>query len=186
MNFAKRILMYVGFVVLAAILISVLAPKATHALVATLVQVSNTPSSPVPNKDVDSPAHATIVPLGCQAFGDPETGELICTLGVGTLGQGSISPYTVPAGQRLVLEQVAAFCQTQPDGSIPFVNFNITEAGVLLAEPLALTSKQNDEFVTQAVRYYADPGSTLSLQALGPGSGAFCDFTASGYLVSYP
>ena len=40
--------MFVGFVVLAAALVSALAPKATHALVATLVQVTNTIANPVP------------------------------------------------------------------------------------------------------------------------------------------
>lgn len=180
MYFAKRISMFVGFVVLAAIFISVLAPKATHALVATLVQVSNTPSSPVPNKDVDSAAHATVVPLGCFASPQPFDGGVFCTLGV-----GGGSAYTVPAGQRLVIEQLSAFCQTNSNGGIPFIEFNLTEAGTQVIVPLALTSNQNDEFVTQAVRYYADPGTTIGSTAAGDAA-TFCNFYANGYLVSYP
>jgi hypothetical protein len=180
MNFAKKVATYLGFVVLAAILISVLAPKATHALVATLVQVSNTPSSPVPNKDVDSAAHATVVPLGCLANPQPFNGGVECTLGF-----GGGSPYTVPAGQRLVIEQMSAFCQSSPNGGIPFIEFSLTEAGTQAVVPLALTSNQNFEFVTQGVRYYADPGTTIASTAAGDAA-TFCNFYANGYLVSYP
>jgi hypothetical protein len=180
MNFIKKISMFIGFVVLAAAIVSALAPKATHALVATLVQVSNTPSSPVPNKDVDSPAHATVVPLNCFAQADQFSGGEACTLGV-----GGGSAFTVPAGQRLVVEQMSAFCQTSPNGSIPFVEFAVTEAGTQVTVPLVLTSNQNNELVTQAVRYYADPGSTISGSASGP-NGAFCEYSAHGYLVTYP
>lgn len=180
MILARKVLMFTGFVVLAAILISVLAPQATHALVATLVQVSNTPSSPVPNKDVDSPAHATVVPLSCVMEAEESSPDLSCALGV-----GGGPAYTVPAGQRLVVEQMSAFCQTSPNGSIPLVEFGITEAGTTIGVPLVLTSKQNDELVTQAVRYYADPGSTITGSAAGP-SGSFCNYSVSGYLVTYP
>src|ERR1700690_1584767 len=121
MNFAKRILMFVGFVVLAAILTSVLAPKATHALVATLVQVSNTPSSPVPNRDVDSPAHATVVPLGCFASPQPFNGGGTCA----RRGRGG-SAYSVPGGPRLGFEPMARFWPTNPNGGIPFIEFNLT------------------------------------------------------------
>jgi hypothetical protein len=179
MNFAKKVGTCLGLVVLAAILISVLAPKATHALVATLVQVSNTPSSPVPNKDVDSAAHATVVPLGCFANPQPPN-PLACTLGV---GEGS--PYTVPAGQRLVIEQMSALCQASPNGGIPFIEFTLTEAGTRVFVPVALTSNQNFEFVTQGVRYYADPGTTIASTAAGDAA-TFCNFYANGYLVSYP
>jgi hypothetical protein len=179
MNLAKKVSMFLGFVVLAAIFISVIAPKATHALVATLVQVSNTPSSPVPTKDVDSSAHAAVVPLNCFVEADPNSGGLQCSLGVGG------SPYTVPAGQRLVVEQLSAFCQTTSNGSIPILEFSLTEAGFQAIVPLVLTNKSNNYLVTQPVRYYADPGSMIAASTSGP-SGSFCEYYANGYLVSYP
>ena len=52
MRFANNLLMAVGAVVLAAILLSVMAPKAVHAVTATMVQVVNTTSSPVPSEDI--------------------------------------------------------------------------------------------------------------------------------------
>jgi hypothetical protein len=180
MNFVKTIATFLGLVVLAALLLSALAPKATHALVASLVQVTNTPSSPVPNKDVDSPAHATVAPLNCFVEADPNSGGLQCTLGV-----GGNSSYTVPAGQRLVVEQLSAFCQTISNGTIPFLEFSLTEAGTQAIVPLALTNKSNAYLVTQPVRYYADPGSMIAASASGP-TGSFCEYYANGYLVSYP
>jgi hypothetical protein len=181
MNFAKRLSMLAGAAVLVAVCASLLAPKATHALVATLVQIGNTRATPVPNSDVDNPARATVVPLTCQAFGDPGDGSLLCNLGL-----GPNTAYTVPAGQRLVIEQVSAFCQATPSNSIPYANLNLTEAGTNLAVAFALNSKQNDEFVTQSVRYYADPGTSLSFQGSGLPGASFCNYSTSGYLISYP
>jgi len=48
MNFAKRLLMVAGAVAMAGIFGALLAPKAAHGIVATLVQVTNTSSNPVP------------------------------------------------------------------------------------------------------------------------------------------
>lgn len=79
MIFAKKTLMLVGFVVLAAALVSVLAPKATHALIATLVQVTNTPANPVPTAPAvpGSPFFGTmqLAGFGAQSVG-PGTGTL--------------------------------------------------------------------------------------------------------------
>ena len=48
MRFAKRLLMGAGAVALAAMVLSVTAPKVVRATVSALVQVTNTSSSPVP------------------------------------------------------------------------------------------------------------------------------------------
>ena len=48
MNLAKRMLMVVGAVAVAGLFGAILAPKAAHGVVATLVQVANTSASPVP------------------------------------------------------------------------------------------------------------------------------------------
>src|SRR5260370_6837719 len=74
MNFAKRLLMIAGAVALAAIVGVILTPKAAHGIVATLVQVVNPPSQPVPVADQDARNSFEIVlcvaspqPLGCPA-----------------------------------------------------------------------------------------------------------------------
>ena len=52
MKFVKSILMGTGAVVLAASILTLLAPKAAHAIVATAVLVENTTSSPVPTQAI--------------------------------------------------------------------------------------------------------------------------------------
>ena len=46
MNYAKRMLLGVGVVVIAAMIVALVAPKTAQRLVAALVQVTNTPSEP--------------------------------------------------------------------------------------------------------------------------------------------
>jgi hypothetical protein len=53
MKFAKSILTGTGAVVLAGMILTLLAPRAAHAVAATAVQVVNSSSSPVPNLDVE-------------------------------------------------------------------------------------------------------------------------------------
>ena len=52
MRFVKNLLMAVGAVVLAAMLLGVIAPKAVHAVTATMVEVVNTVSNSVPSEDI--------------------------------------------------------------------------------------------------------------------------------------
>lgn len=59
MNIVRKAVTTIGGFCLAALLIAALAPKATHAVVAALVQVANTSANPVPNRDVDNPARDT-------------------------------------------------------------------------------------------------------------------------------
>jgi hypothetical protein len=54
MKFAKRLLMVAGAVALVGLFSVLLAPKAVHAVVSTLVTVSNTTSQPVPTIAVDT------------------------------------------------------------------------------------------------------------------------------------
>src|SRR5271155_5097545 len=95
MQFTKRL--FVGLIgaAMAAVLLMVLVPRTVHAVVAALV------------RDADNPGRATIVTAGCTAR--PSTaGGSACEL------TSSGSDYIVPAGQRLVIEQVSAVCQTPP------------------------------------------------------------------------
>jgi hypothetical protein len=117
-NFIKKISMFVGFVVLAAAIVSALAPKATHALVATLVQVANTSSNPVPT--LEQEAQSAFDAQGtCQiSFG----GCAVATL------------YTVPAGKTAVLESVAFNCAVVPSSGTSPSGVQ-TEAGALLFSP---------------------------------------------------
>jgi hypothetical protein len=56
MNYAKRMLMGVGVVVIAAMIVALIAPNTAHGLVAALVQVTNTAANPVPTVATDDPS----------------------------------------------------------------------------------------------------------------------------------
>ncbi len=107
MQFTKRLLMGLGGVALVATLVSMCVPRSVHALVATLVQVSNTPSNPVPTADVHTSAGQNIE-LYCSSeyytcpLQSPQTGAL-----------GSDS-WVVPDGMSFVVTDVEAFSNTVP------------------------------------------------------------------------
>jgi hypothetical protein len=97
MNFAKRILMVAGAGALAGILAIAIAPKTAHALVAALVQVSNTPSSAVPV--TYAPAASNVYFATCKGFFS------------GSFGSSCTMPPT-PADRTLVIEAASIISQT--------------------------------------------------------------------------
>jgi hypothetical protein len=113
-------------------------------------------------------------------FGDTESG-----------GFGLPSTITVPAGQRLVIETLSLQLNVTPSGSHLGALVTYTSAGksVTLFVPLtfAYTTPSNgyDTFTaTQAVRLYADAGTTITLSAVSPtGSAGTLFLTVSGYLL---
>jgi hypothetical protein len=104
MNIAKRVLMFLGFVVLVAAVVSVFAPKATHALVATLVQVANTSANPVP---VNTPSHLG-VPLSSFVTLNCLTSGTTCSSfrQIDASGNQAATDYAIPAGQTLIVTDV--------------------------------------------------------------------------------
>ncbi len=180
MRFTKRLFIAVIGSALAATLLMVSAPKTVHAVVAALV------------RDVDNPGRATIVPLTCTA--KPTSGG-----GSGCVLTSSGSEYTVPAGQRLVIEQVSAACQTPPTQVVNDLVLMLTEQAVSTDAPLVLTAQGTEGGLilggpyvvfasNQSVHYYADPSTTLAMAAqTTDGSGnTQCRFAVNGYLISYP
>jgi hypothetical protein len=181
MNLAKKVATFLGFVVLAAILISVLAPKATHALVATLVQVANTSANPVPTSDVSNPDLATLLVLSCQGHSEGGSGFLNCD-----------PSSTVPAGQRFVIDRVEADCFTPPGNTFGNAYISFTEGGNFTRHVLPINSPEtgfSTEYVlSQQVRYHADAGSFIGFATYTTDNagGTTCNFQADGYLVNYP
>ncbi len=71
MNIFRKSLMNLGGILLAAMFIATLAPKAVRAVAASLVQVVNTPASPVPVKEVENlvdEPFATMICAFCSAL----------------------------------------------------------------------------------------------------------------------
>jgi hypothetical protein len=113
-------------------------------------------------------------------FGETESG-----------GFGLPNVITVPAGQTLVIETVSLQLDVTPSGSQLEALVNYTSGGksVTVFVPLTFaytqTSNGFDTYTaTQAVRLYADPGTTVSLTAFSPtGSTGTLFLTVSGYLI---
>ena len=107
----------------------------------------------------------------------------------GGFGQPNI--ITVPAGQTLVIETVSLQLDVTPSGSQleAFVNYTSGGKSVTVFVPLTFaytqTSNGFDTYTaTQAVRLYADPGTSVSLTAFSPtGSTGTLFLTLSGYLI---
>jgi hypothetical protein len=104
MKFTRSMLMGTGGL-LAGLTLTLLAPKAAHAVVATLVEVANTTSSPVNNLDTERNAR---IPYQSTAY---------ATCGAG-ISNCFFSPTSVPAGYRLVVQDVGAYLALNP-GSTP-------------------------------------------------------------------
>jgi hypothetical protein len=177
MRFLKRLLLAVTTVTLLSTLAMLAAPKTLHAVVATLV------------RDVDNPARANIVASSCFFFSNPaESGDFTCPLAIGG------STYTVPTGQRLVIQQVASECLTPPGANIYDTFLSTTEEGVEIRVPFVAVSEGvgiggRAEFVlNQTVQYYADPGTTLTFNAGTTDStgSTRCELWVNGYTLSYP
>jgi hypothetical protein len=186
MRFAKRLLMGTGVVALAGLIGTMIAPQAAHALVATLVTVTNsvavinpTPSGtiqPVITTETDSLSR---VPYqdSCQAVNIiPSESVLQCTVSA------------VPAGKRLVIEEVTALCHA-PTGKVADGTIATLIGSSLISHVLVLTpqdsivgSPGNHYAISELVRFYSDPGSEVYFTFLSGDAAGMCSSTLSGYL----
>jgi hypothetical protein len=143
MQFAKRLMMILASFVLLVAIVSLAAPKAVHATVATLVQVTNTSANPVPTVATDNPA--------LQPFAHT----------YGVYGQLDHT-FEVPAGKTLVIEQVEVSCFQIV---LPYAVLGVTTGGVQNYTTLFPAPAPGDNTnwgLTQMVRFYADGGAARS------------------------
>jgi hypothetical protein len=162
-----------GAVVVVVVVLMLAAPKTVRAVVATLI------------RDADNPGRATLVYAACNLrSSDHEAGDLGCS-----------PDYTVPATDRLVVQQAEVRCQTPSGNSTADTYFTVTTNGVAVPHDLTLFNQGTDVFTgapdygtNQALTYYADPGSTLRFDTILTDStgNTACVFGFSGYLISYP
>jgi len=116
MRFAKNVLMAVGAVALAAMLLAVMAPKAVHAVAATMVQVVNTTSSPVPSEDIYR-LPARNIQLVCNA----STNACAIAEQDGTFDAST--PWKVPSGMDFIVTDLEI--TTDGTGSAITSNFGL-------------------------------------------------------------
>jgi hypothetical protein len=176
MQFLKRLLFGFTTVALLATLTTLLAPKAVHALVATLI------------RDLDNPGRAVTVHASCDASSVS-----------GIRGSLSCAPaYTVPAGDRLVIQQLEANCGAPlPTSTLVGATLTVDTSGSVVSHTVPLLNEGEEANIlrdflafgaNQPVTYYVDPGSTFTFSTVTTdGSGrTSCSFQFSGYLISYP
>jgi hypothetical protein len=183
-SLAKRVAEVIGGVAIAALLLALAAPKAVHAIVSTLVTVSNTTANPVPTRATDNPARQAVLLIGAVDVPDGFSGE-----GAPMSSSFGGPEFTVPAGQRLVVESVsgdivtptgqtplrAAILSNSPAGIVPVAVFQGTDG-----------SLNHFSFATPFTDYL-DPGIQLQAScARGPSTSgtASCEFFVSGHLES--
>ncbi len=178
MNYAKRVLMGVGVVVIAAMMVALLAPKAAHGLVAALVQVTNTTANPVPT---DDPAAE---PFSWESSGSGTAINYVIH------GEMFTVPTTTDDGKivrRLVLESASVSCR----------NLDAPSSGVRIVWQGATTTTNTEYFFPAAagpdpsrivsswlVRIYVDPGGSFSMNLADFETLGTCSFSATGHYVT--
>jgi hypothetical protein len=193
MGLAKRLLMGMGAVTFAVLIGTVLAPKAAHALVSTLVQVVNTPANPVPNADVNAPGEEPFQTALCLAIPGGSCPSLPFNF---------VVPATTSDGltvKRLVIEEMNVVCTITGTAShiqtyMPtLMNENQVNGEAHVANtylPLSPSSPGNSSVLVSslAARAYADPGTTVEpylFGDIGVGSSLTCTYNVAGYFVTH-
>ncbi|MFZ0639522.1 MAG: hypothetical protein WA020_12105 [Candidatus Acidiferrales bacterium] len=198
MKFAKRLLMVAGAVALAGLVGVMLAPKAVHAVVATLVEVENTSANPVPVTDGTDIAEQPFETTICKDTGSGICGALATAVGLSVTPPASFTvPATDSAGdsvKMLVIRFVSGICggptsapallTSVPANAVNGVTtaVNFLDLGVLPTTTTSGTTVIGEVNVDTPTNIVAAPGSTVSMFAeLSSGSG--CWLTVNGYLA---
>ena len=158
MKLLKQALAALGILMVVAIFVVLVTPKATHAIVATLVQVVNNGSSPVPTFTVS--AQHGFTAQGTCIF-DTNT---LCSIP---------SLYTVPAGQTAVIELVSGWCVV-PDGvtsvvsslNFQFLSFPIT-VPLMGTTPVSVGTNALVSTFSESGPAYLSGGTSYSFLASG-------------------
>lgn len=140
------------------------------------VSVSNLGNSPLPVRDVDNPAR--------QPFQ-----ARLCVLGTpaACAGTGFPTSVTVPAGKRLVIEQIAGQCF--PGTTTLAVGLTVTVNSTTVTHLFGITFPVGTGitgYTNHTTRLYADGGTSVvgAHNSLPPTANVSCDIAFSGYLFT--
>jgi hypothetical protein len=178
MKFVQKLLMGIGGLAAAAALLTLVSPKA-HAIAATLVEVTNTRSAPVPNQDVDAPARHPFA----------ATCSFVNTI-QGLSGCFLPAP---PTNTELVIQTVYFFMDTGSSTtpaplSVASLTLSTAGTGFVIQLPVVNAGGQLGTAI-QSLTTYVDPGNDLFCSLhLGPmvPSSTEVTCTITGYKVSLP
>jgi hypothetical protein len=145
--------------------------------VAGNLTVAKTTTSPVQVRDVGNPTRHAFQTSLCAHVGSGCAPEP--------------TSFAVPAGQRLVLEYVSGTCGIGSTIQFFIPTLLMTVGGVTTFQPLhavpVLGPQPGSRFdISQQMRAYADPGTSVAFQyeVIGGDDIVACDVNLSGYLVS--
>jgi hypothetical protein len=184
MKSAKQFLIVSAAFVLAVTTFTVVAPKSAHAIVATLVQVSNTSANPAITRDADNAAQHGFVLIGSGVMQSLET------VGSASLLASNGDAFQVPAGKRFVVQNVSTMSSLTGDlGIVEAHLFTFVRQGDLIFN--FLTPPAAGQYsVSQQLTAYSDAGYGLSVVFRRNAPSAYSDlqaqFTVTGYLVDCP
>jgi hypothetical protein len=199
MKILQRFLLTLGTILLLALSLQLVAPKAVHAVVSTLVTVANTAANPVASRNVDNPATY------------PFSANLCIAINGGVCDPSLSQVFVVPANtstgvavKRLVLQGVSGDCQGDPatigltDGVqissfAPPDNVNPTSPifhAYQISSVLGTSPRTGDFPFSGQIYIYAAPGDTVhsdvffgSTTPFAPGA-VRCGVYLTGYLVT--
>jgi hypothetical protein len=164
MRMLKQALTVLGAVVVVAMIVALVTPKAVHAIVATAVNVVNTSANPVPTVATDDRAKTAVsLSLGGGPGGDTIPFPDGQTFLEPTF-QDVNGPYTVPPGKRLVIDSIYGGVAL-PAGQVPGLMSTLTTLNGAtrgFAMPLQLTT--GGQYVYSANHTaYADASTQVKL-----------------------
>lgn len=186
MNVLRRIAMGTVGTVAVALMLTLAAPRAAHAVLSAFVTVTNTWSNPVPTQSVDNPALAPSFSV-----------SVVCSNAVDVSCQSSI-PSIIPSGMTAVVKDISGHCrlpasfESAPallyvsggnhDGSGAFAGFSVELAPILVGVSSDL---KYFDFGRETTLYAASTAASQgSFQITGqispPGD---CTVNLSGYYV---
>ena len=169
MKFAKFILTGAGAIVLAGLILTLLAPKAAHAIAATAIQVMNTSTSPVPVDEDNSARHAFT--LQCEGYAQFCWTNLAPSTGISVVDFVYISSWNDPSG----INYGVAGLNTTLGGQNQYISIPLTlNANSLNAKSSAYTA-------VMPIKLYIDNNSRIMIDCLNTGS---CRLTAVGHTVT--
>jgi hypothetical protein len=172
--FRKPLFSY-GAVALATAVLFLAAPRAAHAIAATLVQVTNTAANPVPNKDVDQQGRNLY--QATQVCSTPSP----CT----------ISFPSVPTGQRLVVQHVSVFYRMPSSTSLGGAELNSFYGAAFqwlpsVAQPWNGPGPSFGYVSNEQVLAAFDVGDSPVVNVFGTSGAFYATASISGYMISYP
>ncbi|HVB85208.1 MAG TPA: hypothetical protein VNK23_00890 [Candidatus Dormibacteraeota bacterium] len=165
MMLLRRIAMAIGGTVVVALVLTLAVPRTAHAVLSALVTVVNNVA--VVNPTAAGQTLAVITESADGQSHQPVQADCSPNSSAGFAGDfGCPNMFTVPAGERLVIEYVDASCVSAGQVQVASLDVSFNHGGIghpLLVKPEGNVFGANVFAVAQPVVLYADPNSDVRI-----------------------